>query len=87
MVDHAGVVIDENDLGGKPGGRADLVRDEENAGLVIGGQLVDQVKQAVLRCGIELAGGFVEHQELGLAHQRPRHQRALALPAGQLAKR
>jgi len=59
---------------------------EEHAGLVFRGQLVDQGKQAVLGCRIELAGRLVEHQQFGLAYQGPRDECALALATRQLAE-
>src|SRR5687767_11823999 len=62
-----------------------LVRDEQDGRAVVGDEVDQRVAEAALRLGVHPRHGLVEHEEVGLGHQRLGDERALLLPARQLA--
>ena len=62
-----------------------IVRDEEVGDAEPRLQVLQQVHHLGLARHVERAHRFVEHEHLGVEHQRPRHRDPLELPARQLA--
>ena len=54
------------------------VRDEQDA-RALGAQALEHAEQALARRDVERRGGLVEDQHLGVAHERPRDARRLAI--------
>jgi hypothetical protein len=59
------------------------MRDEEDGELLLLVQTSQKAQQSVFGSKVETIRGFIEDQDAGPPNQRPGHQRALALPAGQ----
>ena len=60
--------------------------DDDNGAPEFIAQGAQQPENGIGRCPVEIAGGFVAEQELGIADDRARDGDALLLPARQLAR-
>ena len=65
-------------------GDARVVRHHDDRALPLGGHLLEQAGDLVGGLAVEVAGGLVGQDELGLGHERAGDRDALLLPAGQL---
>jgi hypothetical protein len=74
-------VAHHEDAIGQRDGFVDIVGDEQDAGLMIGHQLADQLVHADTGERIERGKRLVEQQKLGLLHQRAGEGNALGLSA------
>ena len=64
----------------------DVMGDQHDRGRVgVGGQVGQPGHQLLAAAEVESGGGFVEQQQLGVGHHRPRDQHPLALAFGQRA--
>jgi hypothetical protein len=79
------VLVHEGELPGVVRDRLEPVRHHRHREAAAGVQLAEQVHRRELGGGVHAVRGLVQHDELRIAHQRPRDERALALAAGQLA--
>ena len=61
-----------------------VVLDEEHGHALVA-QRLDVAQQRLRQRGVDAGHRLVEHDQLGLGHQRPRHLEQLALAAGQRA--
>ena len=61
-----------------------VVGHQENAASAPPPGLADQIEQGQLAAEIDALKGFVQHQKVGIAEQRPRQGHALQLAAGQV---
>ncbi len=86
MLEGDRAVAHHEDPIGQRDGFVDIVGDEQDAGLMIGHQLADQLVHADTGERIERGKRLVEQQKLGLLHQRAGEGNALGLPAGQIAR-
>lgn len=75
-----GVVYDKVAVG-HSGDDAHLVADEQDGGL--GFEAFDDVEDAVFELAVDIAEGFVEHEQPGLADEGAAEERALELSAGE----
>ena len=82
LLDHAPGVHDDNVV---RHGRddAEIVRDQHDASLYFGLDLLQQFEDLRLNGDVQRSGGFVCYDELGVAGERHRDHDALAHPAGQ----
>ena len=63
----------------------EVVRDEHDCE-TLSAQALEDFEHLRLRCGIERRGGLIGDQQRRVRHQRHRHDRTLALPAGKLMR-
>ena len=85
LLDHAAVLHHDNamrDLGDD----AEIVRDEQDAGVAAFAQFLDEFQNLRLRGDVERGGRLVRDQQRGIEHQGGRDHDALALPARQLMR-
>src|SRR5215218_6953108 len=75
---------ERDDLVGVACGLVEVVQDHEDRASVAGVELGDQLQDGELVGEVEIGGGLVEQQQVGLLGERHRDPCALALPAGQL---
>ena len=78
--------VHDDDLVRRLGDDAEIVRDEDHGGPVLGLELPDQVEDLRLRRDVERRGRLVRDEERRVVDQGHRDHHALAHPAGELVR-
>ena len=80
-------VLEDDDAVQVLGHRRELVRDEQDAGAVVGHQVGERIAELLLRARVDTRDRLVEHQQIRFAGEGSRDEHTLLLPTRQLVDR
>ena len=82
-----GPLVHHDDVIGVLGGDVDVVADHDDEDLLVDGEVLEHLGDVELVPDVQVGGGLVQQQDLGLLHESPGEHDLLVLSGGELVER